>query len=72
MIPLPQIGLELLLGLGAALFAANVWVLLRPFVARRTAGPPAPQPYSKARVAFGVIVGALLAIWALASLLVRG
>ena len=71
MIPLPQLGVEFLLGLGVALFSANVWVLVRPAVARARGGRPPPRPRSTGRVVLNVVVGALVALWALATLLAR-
>ncbi|CAN5351606.1 hypothetical protein BH20ACT24_BH20ACT24_13650 [soil metagenome] len=71
MIPLPDLAVELVLGFGAALFAANAWVLLRPAVARRTGSPPPPQPRSRGRVVLNMVLGAVAAVWALATIVVR-
>lgn len=71
MIPLPELAVELVLGLAAALFGANLWVLIRPMVARARGGPPAPRPPSTTRAVVNMIVGGLVALWALATLLAR-
>jgi hypothetical protein len=70
-IPLPQLGVEFVLGLGAALLGANLWVLLRPRVQRRWAQPPVPRPPSMRRVAVNIAIGAVVTVWALATLLAR-
>jgi hypothetical protein len=71
-IPLPELGLEFVLGLGSALFAANVLVLLRPVVTRPRPGRarPARVP-SKRRVYVNIAIGAVVAAWALASLIAK-
>ena len=74
MIPIPQLAVELVLAVGAALFAANVWVLLRPAVERRTGGQakrPTPRPTSVRRAWLNVIIGAVVTVWAAATLLTR-
>ena len=70
MIPLPELGVEFILGLGVALFAGNLWALLRPVVKRRT-GKKVPSPPAKGRVVLNVVVGLVIAAWAAATLLVR-
>jgi hypothetical protein len=70
-IPLPQLGVEFILGIGAALFAANLWVLLHPRVARRSAGRTVPRPPSIRRVVLNMTIGGLVAAWALATLVAR-
>lgn len=71
MIPLSQLGLELLLGTGAALFGANLWVLLRPRIQGRRPGRPVPRPPSVRRVMVNMLVGAVIGLWAMATLLRR-
>jgi hypothetical protein len=69
--PLSQLGVELVLGLGAALFGANLWVVLRPVAARWRGQRKVPRPTSMGRVYFNLVVGALMTAWALATLLSR-
>jgi hypothetical protein len=67
--PLGELGLEVLLGLGVAMFAANAWILLRPVVARWTNRPPPPPRYRSAGMVVALMLaGAVLGGWALASL----
>jgi quinol-cytochrome oxidoreductase complex cytochrome b subunit len=70
-IPLPELVSELAVGLGAALFAANAFVLLRPHLDRRGGRDPAPRPPSRARVAVNMAIGAVVAVWGLATILSR-
>ncbi len=72
MIPLPELGVEFILGLGAALFGANAWVLLRPVIVRPKAGHPVPRPPSRTRVYVNMLIGGVVALWALATLIARG
>lgn len=68
--PLGELGLEVLLGVGVAMFVANGWILLRPVVARWTHRPPPPQRYrSTATVVALMLAGVVLGGWALASLM---
>ena len=69
MIPGPELVAEFVLGLGAALFAANLWVLLRPVGTRPKNGQPVPRPRSYNRVWINLVVGAMVAGWALATLI---
>jgi hypothetical protein len=69
--PLDDVGLELLLGLGAALGGANALVLLRPHTARWTGRPPPPRPGSWTKVWLLAVAGAVIAVWALATLVAR-
>lgn len=69
--PLDDVGLELLLGLGAALGGANLLVILRPHLARWTGRPPPPEPGSWPKVWLFAIVGTVVALWALATLITR-
>jgi hypothetical protein len=72
MIPLPQLGVEFVLGIGAALFAGNLWALLRPRVVRSKNGRPVPRPASIRRVTVNILIGAVVAVWALVTLIGRG
>ena len=71
MIPLPQLGVEFVLGLGAALLGANLWVLIRPRLQRARGIAPVPRPPSMRRVALNIAIGAVVTLWALATLLAR-
>ena len=71
MIPLPELGVEFILGIAAALFAANLWVLLRPAIGPREGRRPSPRPASSSRVVLNMVIGGLVAAWALATLLAR-
>jgi hypothetical protein len=71
MIPFPGLIVEFILGVGSALFGANLWVLLRPIVARSRDGPPIPRPPSTGRVVVNLVIGAIVAIWAAATLIAR-
>jgi quinol-cytochrome oxidoreductase complex cytochrome b subunit len=70
-IPLPELVSELAVGLGTALFAANAFVLLRPYLARQAGTGPPPRPTSTGRVVLNMIVGAVVAVWGLATILSR-
>jgi hypothetical protein len=74
-IPLPELLSELMVGIGAALFGANLLVLIK---ARRADGQvpqkgvrPAPpsRPPSIRRVYVNMSIGALVALWGLATIL---
>ena len=72
MIPLPQLLSELMLGLGAALFGANLLVAIR---SRRP--PPSkkskrPAPTSMSRVYFNMALGAIVALVGLAAVVRNG
>jgi hypothetical protein len=71
MIPLGQLGAELVLAVGGALFAANLWVLLRPVLQRPKKGKPVPRPPSITRVYINLVVGAVASVWAVATLVAR-
>jgi hypothetical protein len=71
-IPLPELGVELVLGVGAALFVGNLAALIRPVLLRRTSGRKVPSPPSPGRVVFNMMAGLAIAVWALATLVVRG
>ena len=69
MIPPPELLAEFMVGLGAALFGANLLVLVR---SRRPPGrdrPRRPALTSMTRVYTSMTVGALVALWGLAALL---
>jgi hypothetical protein len=70
-IPLGQLGLEFVLGIGAALFGANAWAFVRPRVVRSKDGRPLPRPPSTRRVVVNMVIGAAAMAWALASLIAR-
>ncbi len=65
---LSQFVAELILAVAAALVLANVFVLLRPVVARRQGKPPPPPPRSKRRVYANIVLGAVVVLWAVATL----
>jgi hypothetical protein len=74
-IPLPELLSELMVGIGAALFGANLLVLIK---ARSAAGHPPPtgarparppRPPSMRRVYVNMSIGALVALWGLATIL---
>lgn len=69
MIPLPELAVEFILGLGAALLLANLWVLVRPRVQKPRPGRPVPRPPSTRRVVLNILVGAIVAAWAAATLI---
>ncbi len=71
MIPLPQIVSELVLGIGFAFFAGNLWALLSPAIARARGLEPEREVPNKRRVIVNVVIGALVAAWGLATLLRR-
>jgi hypothetical protein len=68
-IPLPEILSELIMALGGALLAANVWALLRPVVRPSSPGPGRPQ--ARGRVLVNAGIGLLVFVWGLASFLVK-
>ena len=69
--PIEQLAAELILGVGAALLAANLWVLLQPFVARHIGGRPAQRPASTRRVVVNIVIGVVATLWGLGTLLTR-
>jgi hypothetical protein len=71
MIPLGELGAELVLAVGGALFAANLWVLLRPIVQRPKRGKWVPRPPSMTRVYVNLVIGAVASVWAVSTLLTR-
>lgn len=72
MIPLDELIPELVLAVGGALFAANLWVLIRPVFQRSRDGTQLPRPPSMTRVYASLAIGAVATIWALATLITRG
>ncbi|HYT77943.1 MAG TPA: hypothetical protein VEQ37_01520 [Actinomycetota bacterium] len=71
MIPLGELAAELVLAVGGALFAANLWVLLRPVVQRPKRGKRVPRPPSMTRVYVNLAIGAAASAWAIATLVTR-
>ena len=71
MIPLGELAAELVLAVGGALFAANLWVLLRPVVQRPKRGKRVPRPPSMTRVYVNLVIGAAASAWAIATLVTR-
>jgi hypothetical protein len=70
-IPLGDLAVELVLAVGGALFAANLWVLLRPIVQRPRDGRRVPRPPSMRRVYVNLAIGGVISAWALATLIAR-
>jgi hypothetical protein len=69
MIPLPLLLVQLMLAVGGALLVGNVAVVLRHRLARDKEALP-PRPPTR-RLAFNIIVGAVVSLWAAATLVVR-
>lgn len=69
MIPFPLLLVQLILALGAALFVGNLAVVLRHRFARDPESLP-PRPSTR-RLAFNLLVGGIVAVWAAATLIVR-
>ena len=72
MIPLPELLAEFMIGLGAALFGANLLVLYRARSASPGKGKRAPKPPSMTRVYMNLMVGSVVALLGLAALAGRG
>ena len=68
MIPLPQIVAEIIMALGGALLAANVWALLQPRL--RPEKVPA-KPVNRGRALTNAIIGLVVLAWGFASFLTR-
>lgn len=66
---LPLLLVQLMLAVGAALFVANLAVVLRHRFARDKDRLP-PRPPTR-RLALNMAIGFIVAVWALATLLVR-
>jgi hypothetical protein len=71
LIPLNELAAELVLAVGAALFAANLWVLLRPVVQRPKKGKRLPRPPSMTRIYVNLVIGAAASTWAIATLITQ-
>lgn len=74
MIPLPELLSELMVGLGAALFGANLLVFVRARKAaeeRKPQGVGSARPPSMRRVYVNMAIGAVIALWGLATI-IRG
>lgn len=69
MIPLPQIVAELIMALGGALLAANVWVLVRPYV--RPNAPAPERRSSPGRAVTNALIGLVVLAWGFASFVTR-
>ena len=65
--PFGELVVEVMLGLGAALFTANLFVVLRHRYAKDRSSLP-PRPPTR-RLAINMLIGGMVAIWALATLL---
>lgn len=68
MIPLPQILAEVVMALGGALLAANVWALLQPRL--RPERKPA-KPVNRGRALTNAIIGLVVLAWGFASFVTR-
>jgi hypothetical protein len=68
-IPLPEILAELIMALGGALFAANIWALLRPYIRPNSAAPARVQ--ARGRVLINVAIGLVVFVWGFASFIAR-
>jgi hypothetical protein len=68
LITLPQLVAEIVMALGAALLAANVWALLQPRF--RPEKVPA-RPINKGRALTNAIIGLLVFVWGFASFIAR-
>lgn len=66
-VPFGELFVQLLLAVGAALFGANLFIVLRHRFARDQSRLP-PRPPMR-RLALNMVIGAAVAIWALATLL---
>jgi hypothetical protein len=71
-IPLPELLSELMVGLGAALFGANLLVFVRARKAtdeRKPRGARPVRPPSMRRVYVNMAIGAVVALWGLATII---
>lgn len=64
MIPLPQILAELIMGLGAALFGASIFALVRP---RRASDGEEVRVQARGRVLINAFIGLVVFVWGFAS-----
>jgi hypothetical protein len=67
-IPLPVILAEIIMALGGALLAANLWALIRPKV--RPDQTPV-RPVSRGRAITNALIGLVVFVWGLATLITR-
>lgn len=70
MIPLPQILAELIMALGAALFLASMWALVRPRAPRDGEEPVLPP--ARGRVLINAFIGLVVLVWGFASFVTHG
>lgn len=68
MIPLPLIVSEIVMALGGALLAANLWALIQPRV--RPDRKPA-RPLQRGRIVTNAIIGFVVFAWGFASFVTR-
>lgn len=68
MIPLPIILAEIVMALGGALLAANLWALIRPKV--RPDQEPV-RPVSRGRAVTNMLIGLVVLVWGFASFITR-
>ena len=68
MIPLPVILAEIVMALGGALLAANIWALIQPRV--RPDKAPA-RPIQRGRAITNAIIGSVVLAWGFASFITR-
>ena len=68
MIPLPVILAEIIMALGGALLAANIWALIRHRV--RPDQKPV-RPVSRGRAITNALIGLVVLVWGFASFMTR-
>ena len=68
MIPLPVILAEIIMALGGALLAANLWAILQPKL--RPEKAPA-KPIQRGRAITNMIIGLVVLVWGFASFITR-
>ena len=71
MSPLTSLAVELVLAVGAALFAANLWVLLRPRFTPKDRRDRIPRVPSMRRVYVNLAIGGVAMLWAIGTLVAR-
>jgi hypothetical protein len=67
-ITLPDILAEIIMALGGALVAANVWALIQPKV-RPDHAPP--RPLNRGRAITNALIGLVVLVWGFASLITK-
>jgi hypothetical protein len=67
-IPLPQILAEVIMALGGALLAANVYALIQP---RSRPQKKPTRPVNRGRALTNAIIGLVVLVWGLASFITR-